>query len=344
MALKKPAAYARACLTACRCLVCTREVRAFKHLAKAACLVHHLLPGRGIHHLHAHFAHSPTSVAMFAGLLSGLPFSFTAHAVDIYTSDPWLLQEKIRSAAYVVTCTEYNRRYLAELAGGVPPPIRRIYHGIDLQYFSQWPASRTPGPPYRILTVARLVEKKGLPTVYRALRLLRDQGPDFTHVLIGDGQDRLKILSLIEELGLGDVARCIGLQSHEVVRQHYREADLFVLGCEVAANGDRDGLPNVLLEAMAMEVPVVATDVSAIPELVEDGLTGLLVKPGDSTHMAEAMARMLTDLDFRAKVVARAREKVAGQFGAAAAIRELAELHGRALATGPGHNPSPGGP
>jgi glycosyltransferase involved in cell wall biosynthesis len=332
LALRKPSIYAKACLAALRRFRRTRKAATIKHLLQAGYLVEHLLPGKSVRHLHAHFAHSPTSVAMFASLLSGLPFSFTAHAKDIYTSDTRQLKEKIRLADYVVTCTEYNRRYMARLADGAGTPLYRIYHGINLDYFAGEQGHGDPRPPYRILTVARLTEKKGLPTVYRALRLLRDQGLQFRHVLIGDGDERDSLGRLIADLGLADVTECLGTQPHTVVLEHYRRADLFVLGCELAANGDRDGIPNVLVEAMAMGVPVVATDISAIPELVESGHTGLLVGSQSPEALAVAMTRLLTDGELRERLVERARSRVAELFDNTALINQLAVIHGRALA------------
>ena len=130
--------------------------------------------------------------------------------------------------------------------------------------------------------MARLIAKKGIPTILKALKILRERGIAFDHTLIGDGPDRDRIVALIPRLGLSGVCRWIGSQPHDVVLAHYRRADLFVLGCEVAADGDRDGIPNVLFESMAMGVPVVTTGVSAIPELVEPGRTGLLVAAGRS--------------------------------------------------------------
>ena len=219
-------------------------------------------------HLHAHFAHSPTSVALYASELSGLPFSFTAHAKDIYTSDPEQLREKIALARFVVTCTEYNRRHLLRLAGSLTTPIHSIYHGIDTGFFANGDAIRAVvSPPYHVLSVARLIEKKGIPTVLRAVKHLKDRGVRMVYTLIGDGQDREKILGLIRQLELEPVCRWLGVLPHDRVIEHYRRADLFVLGCEVAADGDRDGIPNVLFESMAMGVPVVATGISAIPEL-----------------------------------------------------------------------------
>ena len=184
-----------------------------------------------------------------------------------------------------------------------------------------------PVEPYRILTIARFTAKKGLPTVLRALRQLCDQKISLDHTLIGDGDDREEILALIKELGLSSTTRWLGTQPHHVVLEHYRKADLFVLGCEVASNGDRDGIPNVLLESMAMEVPVVVTDISAIPELVQDGKTGLLVPCGHPDKLAEAMLRLLTDMHLRSRITEAARQRVTEGFDNRQLIRDLAEVY-----------------
>jgi glycosyltransferase involved in cell wall biosynthesis len=327
LAVKKPLNYFKAFHIAVRRFFRTRKSATIKHLLQAGYLVHRLLSDSRVKHLHAHFAHSPTSVAMFASQLSGLPFSFTAHAKDIYTSDPRQLREKMGFARFVVTCTEYNRRYLMSLLQEQTPPIHRIYHGIDIDLFYRNEEERKPIPPYRVLTVARLTSKKGLPTVFKALRHLCDQGFSVMHTLIGDGDDRRKILSLIKSLGLSHVTQWLGTQPHHVVLEHYRQSDLFVLGCEVAANGDRDGIPNVMLESMAMGVPVVATRVSAIPELIQDGKTGLLVPPGRPDKMAQAMVRMLTDTALRQSVIEEGRNRVIEKFNNKTLINDLAAIY-----------------
>lgn len=303
----------------------TRKVATIKHMLQAGYLVHALLPGTAVCHLHAHFAHSPTSVALFANKLCGLPFSFTAHAKDIYTSDPRQLREKIALAKFVVTCTEYNRRFLQELVSG-GPSVYRVYHGIDAELFAGPSKARQPSPPYRILSIARLVEKKGLPTVFRALRNLVDQGYSLRYTLIGDGEDRRPILNHLHRLGLDSICNWLGTQPHERVIDEYRKADLFVLGCEVASNGDRDGIPNVFLESMAIGVPVLATRVSAIPELVEDGHTGLLVEPGQPEAMAKSMVRLLLDENLRKRIITAARRRVRQDFNNRKLIHDLAEV------------------
>ena len=328
LALQKPRVYAKALKTALQRFLRTRKSATIKHLFQAGYLVRQLLPRRKIMHLHAHFAHSPTSVAMFASILSGLPFSFTAHAKDIYTSDPRQLREKLARARFVITCTAYNRRHLEKLDDGKLNSVFRVYHGIDTGLFAlRQNTDEAPAKPYQILTVARLIAKKGLPTVYKALKVLYENGIPFEHILIGDGEDRENVLALIKKLGLNAQSRWLGTQPHEVVLKHYQQAHLFVLGCEVAANGDRDGIPNVLLESMAMGVPVVATDISAIPELIETEKTGILVPPGQPGQLAEAMIRMLTDTELRSRVIPAARQRVLQEFDNKVLIKQLADIY-----------------
>jgi glycosyltransferase involved in cell wall biosynthesis len=329
LALKTPRPYGRALRTAFARFLRSRKSATLKHLLQAGYLVHRYLPGRGVVHLHAHFAHSPSSVALFASELSGLPFSFTAHAKDIYTANPEKLREKMYRARFVVTCTEYNREYLAGLAPGESTPIYRVYHGIDMDLFTADSEERRPTEPYRLLTVARLVPKKGLPTVYRALREVKDRGMRFRHDLIGDGEDRDSILELIRELGLENDCRWLGTLPHEKVLDRYRQADLFVLGCEIAPSGDRDGIPNVLIEAMAMGAPAVATRVSALPELIRDGETGLLVSPRQPDALADAMVRLLTDAGLRERMIPAAREFVKREFDNGRLIQDLAGIYRR---------------
>ncbi len=331
LAAKQPRIYAAALRAAARRFLRTRKSATFKHLFQAGYLVNKLLPGSNITHFHAHFAHSPTSVAFFASLLSGIPFSFTAHAKDIYTTDPAQLREKMAHARFVATCTEYNRNYLTRLSGTAATAIFRIYHGIDVSLFSSHNTGALPSPPYRILTVSRITAKKGLPTVFKALEMLRDRGIPFHHTLIGDGELRDSIKKLVRDLGLEDLTRWMGTQPHDEVIRHYQQADLFVLGCEIAANGDRDGIPNVCIESMAMGVPVVATRVSAIPELIENGKTGLLVDPGNPEALADAMIKALTDTDLRQEMIAAGRDRVSRDFNNRRLIGELTALYTRAL-------------
>jgi glycosyltransferase involved in cell wall biosynthesis len=331
LAIRTPRRFAGALGLALGRFIRTRKTATLKHLLQAGYLVDRLLPGSRVVHLHAHFAHSPTSVAMFVGRLSGLPFSFTAHAKDIYTADPRQLREKITLARFVITCTEYNRRHLIGLARSARTPIKRIYHGIDVRLFSSNGRPGRYSPPYQLLTVARLTPKKGVPTVLAAIKCLLDRGIAVQHTLIGDGEERRSILSLVDALGLSGVTRWLGSMPHEQVLDHYRRADLFVLGCQVALNGDRDGIPNVLVESMAMGLPVVATHVSAIPELIQDGWNGLLVPPRRPDLMADAVQRLLTDSFLYQSFATAGRIKVRAQFDNQRLIRQLGGFYRQQL-------------
>lgn len=328
-AIRRPRPYRAALKLAWRRWRRTRKSATIKHLLQAGYLNHKLLRGSDCHHLHAHFAHSPTSVALFGSVMGGLSFSFTAHAKDIYTSDPQQLAEKAAAARFVATCTAYNRDYLREIAPHVTTPVYLNYHGIDLHLFRHNERNPDAVAPFHILTVARLTPKKGLGTVYRALRLLKDRGIAFRHTLIGDGEQKAEILDLRRKLGLEAESTLLGTRPHEDVCRCFQEADLFVLGCELARNGDRDGIPNVILESMAMGVPVVTTRFSAIPEAIRSAHNGLLVEPERPTEMAEAMITALTQSTLRAQMIANGLQTVTERFDNRVLVKELATLFKR---------------
>ncbi|MDH3242226.1 MAG: glycosyltransferase family 4 protein, partial [Alphaproteobacteria bacterium] len=231
--------------------------------------------------LHAHFLHTPASVTRYAALMRRLPWSVSAHAVDIWTTPAWEKREKLRAAAFCVTCTEYGRAHLAGLAAEKANVVLN-YHGLDFERFGQCEPKRSPGrdgtrpdAAVEILSVGRAVEKKGFDVLLNALaRLEVDLHWHFTHIGGGEGLKALKAQA--SDLGLGDRVRFLGAQASDRVLAAYRQADLFVLPCRVAGNGDRDGLPNVLLEAQSQALAVVSTTVSAVPELIIHGETGQL--------------------------------------------------------------------
>jgi len=303
------------------------KLATLKHLLQAGYMSHYHLTGDSrICHLHGHFAHSPTSVTRFAASFSGLPYSFTAHAKDIYTSKKEKLRQRIEEAEFVVTCTKHNQEYLEELRGNGTTPIHCIYHGIDLSLFQNNIDQENTENRHRIFTVARLTTKKGLPTIYRALSLLKERGISFTHTLIGDGDDRDLITELIKTLGLENECQWLGTQTHEEVLKQFKRSDLFVLGCEIAPNGDRDGIPNVLVESLAMGVPALSPHISAIPEILINEQTGLTVHPKDPEAMALAMERLLTDENLREHLIKSGKEFVESKFDNKQLIGELAEI------------------
>ncbi len=339
LAVKRPQLFIKGLRLADKRFQRTGKPATFKHLFQAGFLCYkHLLKDPSITHIHGHFAHSPTSVTMFAALLSGLPFSFTAHAKDIYTSNPEQLKEKIRLAEFVATCTEYNQRYLEGLRTDQSTPIYCIYHGIDLKLFSQTSDHSRCNPPYRLLTVARMTEKKGLPTIYKALKLLKDRGLVFQHTLIGDGDDREAVTTLIDELSLSKYCSCLGTRTHTEVLKQFEKSDLFVLGCEIAKNGDRDGIPNVLVESLAMGVPALSTTVSAVPEILLNDQTGITVPPSNPEAMADGIQRILTDTDLRKTLIEGGHAHTRQHFNNYERTRQLAAVFTKHMAAAPDRN------
>jgi glycosyltransferase involved in cell wall biosynthesis len=283
-----------------------KPVYAVKRLMQAAKVVVEA-EEEGIRHLHAHFATSAARVAFYASMLSGMTFSFTAHAKDIYQEDKDVehLREKLRAARLCVTVSEYNKRHLK----GVCPEARveRVYNGIDLSRFSPGDAGTKDEPPV-ILSVGRLVEKKGIPDLVEACRILKERGVRFRCLIVGKGGQERSVREKVGELGLWDVIEMPGPLPQGQLLGLYRRAAVFAAPCVVAGNGNRDGLPTAILEAMASGVPVVSTPVTGIPEAVVNGETGLLVPEHDPDALAAAL-ELLSDPILRAKMGARARRR-----------------------------------
>jgi glycosyltransferase involved in cell wall biosynthesis len=305
------------------------ETAFVKEFLQAGYIAQRVVAAGSIRHLHAHFCHSATTVAMFASQLCGLPFSFTAHAKDIYVRalNPGdLLQTKMRRAKFVVTCVKGNQTYLASL-GAKETPIYTIYHGLDTRRFA--PRSNTAEEPATpmLLSVGRLVEKKGFAFLIEACRLLKDRGYRFQCQIIGGaGPCERQIASLIHELELGDTVTLRPAVTQEELRVIYQQATLFTLPCQIVENDDRDGIPNVLVEAMAVGLPVVSTNISGIPELIEHGVSGLLAPQKDARALADAIAELLDSPALRQQLGAAAREKVCRLFDSESNILELHRL------------------
>lgn len=283
--------------------------------------------------IHAHFLHTPASVARYAALMRGLPYSISAHAKDIWTTPAWEKQEKIADARWLVTCTRYAAGHLAALAEP-PEKVSVVYHGLDPRRFPPRPAGQAsredgsrPGAPVRILSVGRPVDKKGYDDLLAALaRLPRRLHWRLAH--IGRGELSAALAARAHALGIGDRVDWLGPQPQPVVLARMREADLFVLASRVGADGDRDGLPNVLLEAQSQRLACVATEVSGIPELIRDGETGRLVPERDPGALARALAELIADPEVRARLAAAGEARVRRHFDADAGIDEIARLLG----------------
>jgi colanic acid/amylovoran biosynthesis glycosyltransferase len=282
---------------------------------------------RGITHLHAHFGTEATAVARLASHFAEIPYTFTAHAKDIFHEyvvheD---LERKLRDAANVVTVSDFNVGYLRRNYGEAASGVRRIYNGLDLDRFPySEPREREP----RIVAIGRMVEKKGFPVLVEACRILADRGRAFECRIIGGGllEEELKIR--IRELGLEGLVEMAGPLPQSEIKNEIRSASAFAAPCVESRDGDRDGLPTVLLEAMAFGTPCVSTDVTGIPEVVKDGETGLMVSQSDALALADALERLLDDSSLRLRLAGNARAVVEDDFDVRRNAAKLRDVFG----------------
>jgi len=261
--------------------------------------------------LYAHFLHTPASVARYVALLCDLPWSVSAHAKDIWTSPEWEKREKLAECQWLVTCTASGADHLRSLAAD-PARVDLVYHGLDFGRFAAFDRSGSGSEPVRILSVGRLVAKKGTDDLLAALAQVRDLSWRLTH--IGGGPLAADLRAQAQALGIADRIEWLGAQPQDVVLAQYRAADLFVLASRIADDGDRDGLPNVLMEAQSQALPCLSTAVSAIPELILADETGLLVPPADPAALAAALRRLITDPDLRQRLGAAGCARVRRDF------------------------------
>lgn len=290
-----------------------------------------------IDHIHVHFLHTPASVARYAAAMTGRSWTVSAHAKDIWTSPDWEIREKLDSCDWLVTCSAYARDHLAKLDSS-GARVELVYHGLDASRFPPAPEGRStrngqdPDDPFRILCVGRAVEKKGHDVLLEALgRLPDDLNWQLWHV--GGGELRDKLRAQAERLGIADRIEWFGALPQGDVIERYREADLFVLASRVGDDGDRDGLPNVLMEAQSQGLACVATDVSAIPELIEDGETGLLVPSENAEALSSAIAGLVQDPERRLFLGRRGETRVRSAFSFTAGVDRLIEKFGAADVT-----------
>ncbi len=287
------------------------EVREVYQAARLARLARE----RGIGLLHAHFASTATEVARLAARFAGIPFTFTAHAKDIFheSANAADLRRKLSEAATVITVSEFNVTHLRREFGSAARTVRRLYNGLHLDRFTfTRPEPRGP----RIVSVGRLIEKKGFEVLVNACHLLARRSVDFTCAIIGTGEREAALRRQIDELGLSQRVQLLGPRPQAEVIDHVRSAAVFAAPCVVGADGNADGLPTVLLEAMALGTPCVATDVTGIPEVVRDGETGLRVAQHDAAGLADALERLLSDTALRVRLATQARKLIEREFNA----------------------------
>lgn len=274
-------------------------------------------------HLHAHFIDRAATVAMVASRLLGIPYSVTAHASDIYVN-PVLLKEKLASAKFVSTCTGYNRSYLSQFGKDLfNHKLLCIYHGLELDRYENKQQTKSGRPI--ILSVGQLQERKGLNYLVEACGLLRDRGIQFECRIVGEGPLRPILQDQLQRLGLEDSIRLVGALPHEEVIAQYQGATLFTLPAILGKDGDRDGIPNVILEALSMGLPVVSTNHSGIPEVIEEGVNGLLVPPEDAQALSLALERLICNPEMRNAFGNAGRQIVADRFNPEKNARRLLE-------------------
>jgi glycosyltransferase involved in cell wall biosynthesis len=299
----------------------------FDHAVQVACRARAMRSrGAAPVHVHAHFAHDPALVGMITARLTGLRYTFTAHARDLLQIPVGALAARAAEAEAVVTCCAVNADYLTSVVPAAQrPPVEVIHHGVDLERFPWRPSQPARTVPV-IVSVGRLVAKKGFADLLHALGSVADAGGRFKCSIYGDGPERADLVELRDRLGLGELVRFHGAQGGDRIVAALGEADLFVLTPRVTADGDRDGIPNVLVEAMSTGLPVVTTTAGGIAELVEHDRNGLMTTPGDVAGVARLVLDLLGDPALRRRLGAAARLTVERSYDVDAAAGRLERL------------------
>ena len=271
---------------------------------------------RQINHLHAHFGTAATTVARLAARFAGIEYTFTAHAKDIFHEDVDReeLQRKMADAAGVVTVSEFNMHFLQEQFGEAANQVTRIYNGLDVETFPFEAPDNCPTPVPEVIGVGRLIEKKSFGDLIEACALLAAKGRRFSCRIVGEGELKTELHAQIERLHLQNCVVLTGPRPQEEIIEYLRCATVFAAPCVVGEDGNRDGLPTVLLEAMALGTPCVSTDVTGIPEVVRDNVTGLIVPQHAPVALAEALQRLFDDHELRLRLAHAARRLIEAEF------------------------------
>lgn len=272
---------------------------------------------RNIRHMHVHFASAATSVARLTSAITGIPYSFTAHAVDIFASSVRGedLQLKLEQAHHTITISQYNLRYLRRRFPTSTSRLHLVRNGLDLGRFP-YRDPRPLGATVRIAAVGRLVEKKGFQYLLPATKELLEQGLKVELRIAGAGVLGEELAAGIDRLGLGSQVQLMGPQTQDQIHELLDSADIFIAPCVVGADGNADGMPTVLLEAMASGVPCISTRVTGIPEVVKNGSTGVLVEPGSPRALARSVQRMSSPGTNRVGLARNARALIEEKYDA----------------------------
>jgi len=278
---------------------------------------------RGIQHIHAHFALNAATVALVISRLLDITYSLTAHANDIF-DDPVLLKEKLENAKFAITISDYNKQYLQQFVSA--DKIYIVYYGLDLDRFVPLSECTTGSVPI-IFSIGRLVEKKGFPYLIEACQILVKRNYHFKCEIVGEGPQRDMLQKMIAEAHLEGIVSLEGAVLQENLLDYWRKATIFVLPCVIGEDGDRDGMPNVLIEAMALQVPVISTSIVGIPEFIQHGHSGFLALPRDAQTLAELIGRMLDDPVLRDQMRRNARIITEQSFDLQHNVRQILDLY-----------------
>lgn len=300
------------------------RIAALAHFVVACCWALKLRKDR-VSHIHAQWVHSSGSVGMYGAWLLGKTFSFTGHAADLFR-DRVALEDKIRRAEFIICISTFHKEFFKQL-GARDEQLHIAYCGIDPSLFSPRPHPHVDGGPLQIRSSGRLVEKKGFADLIRACGLLRDRGIDFQCVIAGSGPLQESLHELIDSLRLHDRVWLTGAEiKQEEIPEFMHGGDIYCLQCVWASDNDVDGLPQMLMEAMACGLPAISTRLVGIPDLIIDGKTGLLIEPGNVEQLADAIERLKNDPPLAARLVANAHQHLLENFDITTCLEPLIEL------------------
>ncbi|MBN2412349.1 glycosyltransferase family 4 protein [candidate division KSB1 bacterium] len=286
-----------------------------------------LINSGGYNHVHAHYADTSTSFALLISKLCMIPYSFTTHATDLFV-EPYSMDIKMAEAKFVITCTEYNKKYIVDKFKDVKKEkIIVNYHGVDTDNFQpEKTEKRESNKIPVILSVGRLVPKKGFDVLLRACGILKNEKIRFKCKIIGHGPEKDNLLKLVKDFNLSDEVEFLGTVPPAEMKKYYALSDVFALPCRITETGDRDGIPNVLAEAMAMGKAVVSTKISGIPEIVLHGKTGMLIEPENPEQLAKGINDLLANPEKRKQIGRNARSHLINIFDKQVKCDELVDI------------------
>jgi glycosyltransferase involved in cell wall biosynthesis len=308
-----------------------REMRALGVSFRQFCRVWEIARNSGVAHIHAHYISEPALIADLVSRLRKHSFSVSAHAKDIYLTDTLAIRERLKNAAFVTTCTAHNQHFLLQQTDSVPSRVHLLYHGIDSDRFKPAESQSTRQQPM-LIGIGRYKRKKGFDLLVAACAKLVADGVPLHCEIIGYGSEEGSLQRLIAEHDLEDHVSLREPVNHQALVGILQDATVCVLPCRQTENGDRDGIPNAMLEAMSCEIPVVSTTVSGIPEVIESGTNGLLVAPEDVDALAGAIRRVLDDDGLRNRIAESGRRTVVDMFCWQSNISVLGDLLHAAIA------------